>query len=59
MKDYAAVHSLGAPTLLFAQGTVHWGVALDWRDYRRAFTFNRATWTLADYQKLCDLLRAW
>jgi hypothetical protein len=59
MREYAAANDLGKPTLMFAQTDNVFGVALDWRDYRRAFTFNKGSWTIADYQRLCDALRAW
>jgi hypothetical protein len=59
MREYASHHDLGSPTLLFAQSDTHYGVALDWRDYRRAFSFSKRGWTLADYQKLCNALRNW
>jgi hypothetical protein len=57
MEDYAKLHSLGKPTLRFAQNETHFGVALDWRDYHRAFSFSRKTWLIADYRKLSDKLR--
>jgi hypothetical protein len=59
MKEYAHNNNLGQPTLLFDQGIGHFGVCLDWRDDRRAFTFSKASWTVADYQRLCDKLRTW
>jgi hypothetical protein len=59
MHEYASVHNLGKPTLLFAQTETMFGVALDWRDYRRSFGFRRGPWTGDDYEKLCNALRNW
>jgi hypothetical protein len=59
MREYAARNDLGKPTLMFAQTEDHFGVCLDWHDYRRAFSFRRPSWTPDDYEKLCNALRAW
>lgn len=59
MYAYADYHHLGKPTLLFGQTTDHFGIALDWPDHRRSFTFNRSSWTGDDYEKLCNALRNW
>jgi hypothetical protein len=59
MHDYADEHGLGKPNLLFGQTSKQFGVCLDWRDYRRSFTFTKGSWTVDDYTKLCDALRSW
>ena len=59
MREYAEHNSLGRPTLLFAQTSDRFGVCLDWRDDRRAFSINKASWTVADYTNHCDALRNW
>jgi hypothetical protein len=59
MRDYAQRHSLGKPTLLIADSESLYGIALDWRDYRRAFSFRKGAWTGDDFEKLCNAFRAW